>query len=152
MLLHVVLEKMLERPLDCKEINPVTPKGNQSWIFIGRTDAKAEAPILWPPYAKNWFIGKIIPMLGKIEGRRRWGRQWEGWMALSTQRMWVWVNSRDSEGQGSLVCCSPYSEDQWTQKKSPGVHVSLSVLVSSVHMRCMAKPIQYCKVISLQLK
>ena len=54
----VVLEKTLESPLDCKEIQPVHPKGNQSWIFIGRTDAEAEALILWPPDAKNWLIGK----------------------------------------------------------------------------------------------
>ena len=54
----MVLEKAVESPLDCKEIKPVNPKGNQSWIFIGRTDAEAEAPILWPPDAKNWVIGK----------------------------------------------------------------------------------------------
>ena len=56
--LCVVLEKTLESPLDCKEIQPVHPKGNQSWIFIGRTDAEAETPILWPPDGKNWLIGK----------------------------------------------------------------------------------------------
>jgi len=54
----VVLEKTLEGPLDCKEIKPVNPKGNQPWIFIRRTDAEAEAPILWQPDAKSWFIGK----------------------------------------------------------------------------------------------
>ena len=54
----VVLEKTLESPLDCKEIKPVNSKGNQSWIFIGRTDAEAETPILWPPHAKSWVIGK----------------------------------------------------------------------------------------------
>ena len=54
----MLLEKTLESPLDCKEFQPVNPKGNQSWIFIGRTDAEAEIPILWPPDAKNWFIGK----------------------------------------------------------------------------------------------
>ena len=54
----VVLEKTLESPLDCKEIQPVHPKGNQSWTFIGRTDAEAETPILWPPDAKNWLIWK----------------------------------------------------------------------------------------------
>ena len=54
----VVLEKILEDPLDCKEIQPVNPKGNQSWIFLGRTDAEAETPILWPPDVKNWFTGK----------------------------------------------------------------------------------------------
>ena len=54
----VVLEKTFESPLDCKEVQPVHPKGNQSWIFIGRTDAEAEIPILWPPLVKNWLIGK----------------------------------------------------------------------------------------------
>ena len=54
----MVLEKTLESPLDCKETQPVHPKGNQSWIFIGRTDGEAEVPILWPPDAKNWLIGK----------------------------------------------------------------------------------------------
>ena len=54
----VVLEKILESPLDCKEMKPVNPKGNQSWIFIGRTDAEAETPILWPPHAKSWLVGK----------------------------------------------------------------------------------------------
>ena len=60
----MVLDKTLESPLDCKEIQPVYPKGNQSWIFIGRTDAEAEAPILWPPDVKNWLIGKD-PNAGK---------------------------------------------------------------------------------------
>ena len=89
----VVLEKTLESPLDCKEIQPVHPKADQSWVFIGRIDAKAETPILWPPDAKSWFIWKIL-MLGKIEGRRRRGnRGWEGWMASPTQWRWVWVGS-----------------------------------------------------------
>ena len=66
----VVLEKTLESPLDCKEIQSVNPKGNQSWIFIGRTDVEAETPILWPPAAKNWLIGKTM-ILRKIEGGRR---------------------------------------------------------------------------------
>ena len=66
----VVPEKTLESPLDCKEIKPVNPKGNQSWLFIGKTDAEAEAPILWPPDTKSWLVGKTL-MLGKIEGRRR---------------------------------------------------------------------------------
>ena len=69
----VVLEKTLQSPLDFKEIQPVHPNGNQSWIFIGRTDAEAEAPKLWPPDAKNWLIWKDL-MLGKIEGRRRRGQ------------------------------------------------------------------------------
>ena len=70
----VVLEKTLESPLDCKESQPVHSKGNQSWMFIGRTDAEAETPVLWPPGAESWLIGKDL-MLGKIEGRRRRGRQ-----------------------------------------------------------------------------
>ena len=70
----IVLEKTLESPLDWKEIQSVNSKENQPWILIGRTDAEAEAPILWPPDAKSWLIRKA-PMLGKIEGRRRRGWQ-----------------------------------------------------------------------------
>ena len=74
-----LLEKTLDSPSDCKEIKLVNSKGNQSWIFIGRTDAEAEAPILWPPDVKNWLIRKDLK-LGKIEGRRRgWQRmRWLG--------------------------------------------------------------------------
>ena len=90
----VVLEKTLESPLDCKEIQPVHLEGNQSWIFIGRTDAKAETPILWPPDAKSWLIGKDWFW----EGLRGGGgegddRGWDGWMASPTQWTSVWVNS-----------------------------------------------------------
>ena len=70
MLLNCVLEKTLESPLDCKEIQPVHPKGDQSWVFIGRNDAKAEAPILWPPDVMSQFIGKDSDA-GKSEGKRR---------------------------------------------------------------------------------
>ena len=88
----VVLEKTLESPLDCKEIQPVHPKGNQFLIFIGRTDAEAEAPKLWPPNAKNWLIGKD-PDVGK--GRRRGDdRGWHGWMAPPTRWAWVWLSFR----------------------------------------------------------
>ena len=75
----VVLEKTLESPMDCKEIQPVLSKGDQSWVFIGRTDAEAETPILWPPDAKSWLIGKTL-MLGGIGGRRRRGRQRIRWL------------------------------------------------------------------------
>ena len=81
----VVLEKTLETPLDCKEIQPVHPKGDQPWVFIGRTDAEAETAILLPPHAKCWLIGKD-PDAGRDRG-------WDGWMALLTQWTWVWVNS-----------------------------------------------------------
>ena len=73
----VMLEKTLENPLNSKEIQPVHPRGNQSWIFIGRTDVEAKTPILWPPEAKNWLIGKV-PDAGKIEGGKRgwWRMRW----------------------------------------------------------------------------
>ena len=74
-----MLGKTLESPLDCKEIQPLHPKGNQSWVFIGRTDAEAETPILWPPDAKSCLLEKTL-MLGKIEGRRRRGRQRMRWL------------------------------------------------------------------------
>ena len=75
----MVLEKTLESPLDCKEIQPVYPKGNQSWVFIGRTDVEAETPILWPLMRRADSLEKTL-MLGKIEGRRRRGRQRMRWL------------------------------------------------------------------------
>ena len=82
----VVLEKTLESPLDCKEIQLVHPKGNQSWIFIGRTDAEAETPILWPPHVKTDSLKKTL-MLGGIGGRRRRGRQRMRWLDGITDSM-----------------------------------------------------------------
>ena len=82
-----MLEKTLESPLDCKEIHPVHPKGDQSWVFIGRTDVEAETPILWPPDAKSWLIWKSHLMLGKIESRRRRGRQRMRWLDGITDSM-----------------------------------------------------------------
>ena len=87
----VVLEKTLENPLDCKEIQPVHPKGNQSWICIGRTDVEAETLILWPLDAKSrspWCWERL-----KVGGEGD-DRGWDGWMASPTQWTWVWVNSR----------------------------------------------------------
>ena len=75
----VVLEKTLENPLDGREIQPVNPEGNQSWLFIGRTDAEAEVPILWSPDVKKWLMEKTL-MLGKIEGRKRRGWQRMKWL------------------------------------------------------------------------
>ena len=99
----VVLEKTPQSPLDCKKIQPVHPKGNQSWIFFGRTDAEAETPILWPPDAKSWLTEKTL-MLGKIEGRRRRGWQRMRWLdgitdGLSRLRELV----RDSEAWHAAV-------------------------------------------------
>ena len=110
----VVLEKTLESPLDCKQIKPVHPKGNQSWIVIGRTDAEAEASGLWPD-AKNWLIGKD-PSAGKD-----WRQEKKGTME---NKMIGWHHQLDGleseqapevgDGQGSLACCSPWRHKSWT--------------------------------------
>ena len=106
----VLLEKTLESPLYCEEIKPVNPKGNQSWIFIGRTDAEAETPILWPPDANNRLTGKKSWCWERLkaggEGDDRWS---DGWMASPTQWTWVWASS------GS-----------WWQTGKPGVLQSLN--------------------------
>ena len=105
----VVLEKTLESPLDCTEIKPVNPKGNQPWIFIDRTDAEAETPILWPPAAKNWLIGK------DSDAGKDWRQEEKGTAEDEIVRWHHWLNGHESEqapgvgdGQGSLVCCSPW--------------------------------------------
>ena len=88
-----VEEDSWESPLECKEIQPVHPKGNQSWIFIGRTDAEAETPVLWPPMRRTDSFEKTL-MLGKIAGGREGDdRGWDGWMVSRTWWTWVWVNS-----------------------------------------------------------
>ena len=111
MLLDGVLEKTLESPLDCKEIQPVHPNGNCSWIFIGKTDAEAETPILWSPDGKSWLIWLSIPpwCWERLKaGEEGDDRGWDGWMASLTQWTRVWVNSRVGDRKGSLVCCSPW--------------------------------------------
>ena len=89
----VVLEKTLESPLDCKEIQPVHYEGDQPWVFFGRNDAKAESLVLWPPHVKSWLIGKDWCWEGLGAGGEEDNRGWDGWMALLTQWTWVWVNS-----------------------------------------------------------
>ena len=100
----MVLGKTLESPLDCKEINAVNARGNQSWIFIGRTNA--EAPILWPSEAKTGSLEKTL-MQGKIEGQRRRGRQRMRWLDGIT--IFMGLNFKQvlgvGDGQGSLMCC-----------------------------------------------
>ena len=89
----MVLKKTLESPFDCKEIQPVHPKGNQYWTFIGRTDVEAETPILWLPNEKNWFTWKD-PDVGKIEGGKRRGWQKMRWLdSITYSWTWVWINS-----------------------------------------------------------
>ena len=111
-ILIVLLEKTLESPLDSKEIQPVHPKGNQPWLFIGRTDAKAEAPTIWPPDAKSWLIRKVPDV----------GKDWRQEKGMTEDNMVGWhhqLNGHefeqalgDGEGQGSLACCSPWGRKQ----------------------------------------
>ena len=109
----VVLEKTLESPLDCK-MKPVNRKGNQSWRFIGRIDAEAEAPKLWPPDAKRQFLRKKPWYWERLKaGGKEGDRGWDGWIASSTQWTWVWARSGRWWSTGSLVCFSP-----WDPKES----------------------------------
>ena len=110
----VVLEKTLESPLDCKEIQPVHPKGDQSWVFIGRTDAEAETRILWPPDAKSWLIWK------DPDAEKDWGQEEKG---MTEDEMVGWHHRHNGDGfgwtpgvgdgQGGLACCS-----SWGRKES----------------------------------
>ena len=109
----VVLEKTFESPLDCKEIQPVHPKGDQSWVFIVRTDAKAETPILWPPDAKSWLIGK------DFDYGRDWGQEEKG---MTEDEMAGWHHRLDGrefewspgvgDRQGGLACCNSWGRKE----------------------------------------
>ena len=110
----VVLEKTLESPLDCKEIQAVHSEGDQPWVFFGRNDAKAEAPVLWPPHAKSWLIGK------HPDAGRDWGQEEKGTTEDEMAGCHHWLDECESEwtlgvgdGQGGLVCC-----DSWGHKES----------------------------------
>ena len=123
----VVLEKTPESPMDCKEIQPVHPKGNQSWLFIGRIDAEAEAeaPILWPPDVKNWLVGK------DLDAEKDWKQEEKGVTEDEMVGWHHWLNGQefeqtlgDSEGQRSLACCSPSGckqSDATEQQEKTGV-------------------------------
>ena len=109
----VVLEKTLESPLDCKAIQPVHPKGNQSWIFIVRTDVEAETPVFWPPVAKNWLLGKD-PDAGKDRRQEEKGMtedEMVGWHHRLNGHEFEQAPG-DGEGQGSLACCSPWGHKE----------------------------------------
>ena len=110
----VALEKTLESPLDCKEIQPIHSEGDQPWEFFGRNDAKAETPILWPPHVKSWLIGK------DSDAGRDWGQEEKGMTEDEMAGWHHWLNGRESEwtpgvgdGQGGLACC-----DSWSRKES----------------------------------
>ena len=110
----VVLEKTLESPLDCKEIQPVLSKGDQSWVFFGRTDGKVETPVIWPPHVKSWLIGK------DSDAGRDWGQEEKG---MTEDEMTGWQHQLDGcesewthgvgDGQGGLACCN-----SWGRKES----------------------------------
>ena len=110
----VVLEKTLESPLDCKEIQPVHSKGDQSWVSFGRSDAKAETPVLWPPQVTSWLIGK------DSDAGRDWGQEEKGtteneiagWHHRLNGREFGWTPGV-GDGQGGLACC-----DSWGCKES----------------------------------
>ena len=112
----MVLEKTLESPLDCKEIKPVNPKGNQSWIFIERTDTEDETPILWPPDVKNWLLGKE-PDAGKDWRQEEKGTTedemvgWHHWLIGHEFEQALGIG----DGQGSLACCSPWGSQKVTE-------------------------------------
>ena len=110
----VVLEKSLESPLDCKEIQPVHSEGDQPWNFFGKNDAKAETPVFWPPHAKSWLIGK------DSDAGRDWGQEEKGTTEDEMTGWHHWLNGREFEwtpgvddGQGGLACC-----DSWGRKES----------------------------------
>ena len=114
----VVLEKTLESPLNCKEIQPVHPKGDQSWVFMGRTDVEVETPILWPPDVKSWFIWKG-PDPGKDWGQDEKGTtedEMAGWHHWLDGHGFGWIPGV-GDGQGGLACCSSWgckeSENDW---------------------------------------
>ena len=110
----VVLEETVESPLDYKEIQPVQPKGNQSWVFFGKNDAKAETPVFWSPHAKSWLIGK------DSDAGRDWGQEEKGMTEDEMAGWHHWLDGCESEwtpgvgdGQGGLACC-----DSWGRKES----------------------------------
>ena len=140
MLWTVVLEKTLESPLDRKEIQPVHPKGNQCWIFTGRTDVEAETPVLWPPDVKSWLIGKD-PDAGK-NGRREEKGTTEGEMDGITDSMDMSLSKllEAGDGQGGLVWCRPWSrrvrhdwatELNWTELRGLSLSVPSTGALSS---------------------
>ena len=128
----VVLEKTLESPLDCKEIQPVCSEGDQSWDFFGRNDAEAETPVFWPPHVKSWLIWK------DPDAGRDWGQEEKGMTEDETAEWHHRLDGRESEwtpgvgdGQGGLMCCDSRGRKEsdtterlnWTESIMTGVYI-----------------------------
>ena len=134
----MVLEKTLESPLDCKEIQPVHPKGDQSWVFIGKTEVEAETPILWPPDAKSWLIGKD-PDAGKDWRQEEETTEDEmaGWHHGLNGHGFGWTPAVD-DGQGGLACCSSWGcKESDTTERLNWTKLKMAVVFtrSSTHLR-----------------
>ena len=133
----VVLEKTLESPLECKEIQPVHSKGDQPWVFFGRNDAKAETPVLWPPHVKHWLIRK------DSDAGRDWGKEEKGMTEDEMGRWHYRIDGREFEwtlgvgdGQGGLVCC-----DSWGCKESDNWTTELNLL--ACEMRAIMRQFEH---------
>ena len=133
----VVLEKTLESLLDCKEIQPVHPEGDQSWVFIGRTDAEAQTPILWPPYVRSWLTGK------DLDAGRDWKQEEKGTTENEKAGWHLWLAELEFEltpgvgdGQGGLVCCDSWGCNEldttellnWTETLRTNLKIIFSIM------------------------
>ena len=155
----VVLEKTLESPLDCKEIQPVQSKGDQHWVFFGRNDAKAETPVLWPPHVKSWLIGK------DSDAGRDWGQEEKG---MTEDEMAGWHHRLDGhefewtpgvgDGQGDLACCNSWgrrvrhdwpTELNWTELSQTPTGVSLSLLFKPIEWKELSSEAKEGKLCSM---
>ena len=132
MLWTLVLEKTLESPLDCKDIKPVHPKGDQSWVFIGRTGVEAETPILWPPDAKSWFIERPWCWERLKTGGEGGDRGWDGWMASPTRRHEFEQALVVGDRQGSLACCSPWGRKESDMTEWPKNNMVQEVVTKTI--------------------
>ena len=151
------LKKTLESPLDWKEIKPVTPNGNQLWILIGKADAEAKAPILWPPDAKSCLIGKD-PDAGKDWGQEKGTTEdemvgWHHWLneSESLDLSLLEKTQGDSEGQGSLACCSSW-DMSWLLKNNNYWVLNALPILSSVFNEILSKIIEIIFVLEMRKK